>query len=109
VLAIRDVASEMQADVSLPINDLLQHLARRLPVLERGAYRRALDSLLREQPDPAVRDDLVGSAVSQSLLILEAQGFLRLEFKADVERVRLQQEDNVLDVSHVVLLTKALV
>ena len=107
LMAIREVASEMPVGVTHPINDLLQHLALRLPVLERGLYRRTLDSLLQEQPDPAVRDGQVGSPIAQSLLILEAKRFLKLEREPDVERVLLQQEENVREVSHVVLLVEA--
>jgi hypothetical protein len=108
LVAIREVLTEIQAGVSHPINEVLQHLARRLPVLEGGAYRKGLDRLLSEQPDPAVRAGHVGSGISQSLLILEATGLLRLEFKADVERAHLQHhEDNVMEVSHVVLISEA--
>ena len=103
VVAISEVAEEMTQGIAHPIDDLLQHLARRLPVLEGGAYRDTLNTLMEEPADPATRAGQVCSAIAQSLLILEAEGHLRLELKADVERVQLQDEDRTRDVSHVVL------
>jgi hypothetical protein len=101
VVAMRDVLTELPSG-GQPIAAVLQHLRKRLPVLHGGAYRRSLDSLLPDDPDPCVRRNGLDSSIAQPLFVLEDEGVLKLEQRADAERQLLLDEVERY-VSHVVI------
>lgn len=70
-------------DGQMQIEDFLNALARKLPVLSRGVLRNALVARLAVDPDPGVHNNSVDTSVAQVLRILEARGQLSLETLAD--------------------------
>jgi hypothetical protein len=100
-VAIRDVLAELPPGAQ-SVAAVLQYIRKRLPVLHGGAYRRSLDSLLPDDPDPCVRRNGLDSSIAQSLLLLEEEGILKLEQRADAERELILDEVERY-VSHVVI------
>jgi hypothetical protein len=81
-LAITDTIAQMP-DGQMQIEDFLNALARKLPVLSRGVVRSGLVARLAVDPDPGVHNNSVDTSVAQVLRILEARGRLSLETLAD--------------------------
>ena len=82
--AIRDVVCLMETG-RRPVAAFLDELTAALPVLDGGMVRRGLGEMLEEDPDPGVRGNAVDTSISQSLLILEDEGHLKLTYGADAE------------------------
>ena len=81
-LAIADAVAEMP-DGHMQIEDFLNVLARKLPVLWRGVIRNGLASRLAVDPDPGVQGGAMDTSIAQVLGILETRGRLSLETLAD--------------------------
>lgn len=105
-VAIRDVLTELPPG-DQPVAAILEHVRKRLPVLHGGACRRSLDAVLPDEPDPCVRRNGLATSLAQPLLLLEEEGLLKLEQRADAERELLFDEEERY-VSHVVIVSPEL-
>jgi hypothetical protein len=75
-------------------NELIKQIARRLPVLDTGSYRRETEEILQPEKwgEPAVGN--LSTALSFALRRLQTQGFLRLELLSDASSTRtLMRQD----------------
>jgi hypothetical protein len=82
--AVRDVVERMVSGVR-PVVTFLNEISTELPVVDGGVSRAGLRALLDEDSDPGVRANAVDTSISQSLLILEDEGRVKLIYGADAE------------------------
>lgn len=75
----------------VPIQDLLDHLAARLPVLPGGVVRVGLVRRLGADPDPGLQAGTLDTSIAQALRILASRGRLSFETLADADGVRLSR------------------
>lgn len=87
-LAVADAVAEM-GDGQMPIQDFLDALARKLPVLPGGIIRNGLVTRLIVDPDPGLQGNALDTSVAQVLRILETGGRLTWENLADAGGVFL--------------------
>jgi hypothetical protein len=80
--AIRHVLSEVMPSSRVPILDFVEQLAQRLPVLDGGSFRRAVEERMRPEAVHASPEALSPS-LSHALLRLRDEQLLRLEDLAD--------------------------
>jgi hypothetical protein len=80
--SIRHCLPEILPASRMPILDFIEHLARRLPVLDGGEYRRAVEGRMRPEAVLAAADTLSPS-LTHALLRLRDERALRLEDLAD--------------------------
>jgi hypothetical protein len=80
--AVRHVLAEVLPESRTPILDFTERLAQRLPVLDGGTYRRAVEERMRPEAVLASTDALSPS-LSHALLRLRDEQLLRLEDLAD--------------------------
>lgn len=80
--AVRPVLAEVLPEARTPILDFTERLAQRLPVLDGGTYRRAVEERMR--PDAVLASaDALSPSLSHALLRLRDEQLLRLEDLAD--------------------------
>jgi hypothetical protein len=80
--AIRDVAPPLLAGERMEVNLFVEDLARRLPVLDGGEYRRAVEARIR--PDAvAASSDQLSPSLAHALLRLRDERVLVIEDLAD--------------------------
>lgn len=92
-LAIADAVAELP-DGQMPIQDFLDSLGRKLPILPRGVIRNGLVARLGLDPDPGVQGDALDTSVAQVLRILESRGRLSLDNLADASGVFLSRSSH---------------
>lgn len=82
--AIQSTVSRLvSSGKEIPFDDFLDELADDVPVLDRGVYRKGVESKLKkekwEEPEPHE----VSTSLSRALFRLESQGLIRLEKRSD--------------------------
>lgn len=88
-LAMRSLLHEVLPESRLPILDFVERLGQRLPVVDGGSFRRAVEERMRPEAVPSSADSLSPS-LSHALLRLRDEQLLRLEDLADAPtKVRL--------------------
>lgn len=92
-VAIADAVAEMPAG-QMQVQDFLDALARKIPVLSRGVIRNGLVARLNVDPDPGVQGNALDTSVAQVLRILESRGRLTLDNLADAGGVFLSRSSS---------------
>ncbi|MDQ0679675.1 hypothetical protein QFZ30_003057 [Arthrobacter pascens] len=92
-LAIADAVAELP-NGHMPIQDFLDSICRKLPVLPGGVIRNGLVARLNVDPDPGVQGDALDTSIAQVLRILEARGHLTLDNLADASGVFLSRSSH---------------
>lgn len=89
-LPIADAIGEMSPG-SIPVQDFLNDLGQRLPVLSGGVIRKGLLRQLNIDPDPGIQGNAVDTSVAQVLRLLETRGDLSFENMADADGIFLSR------------------
>lgn len=87
-VAIRDTLPEVFTEsATLSVEDFVRRLAKAMPVLDFGEYRKKVEDILEAASWSKPQDRWLSTSLSRALKRLEVEGALRLERRADVESV----------------------
>lgn len=99
-VAIRDITLEMSRTL-YRVDDYLDELAKRLPVLSGGTTHRGFLQHTDCDPDPHASVGAIDTTIGQALLALEEDGLLVLRSESDTDRRTINLGADLLSVTHV--------
>ncbi|WP_404314134.1 protein DpdG [Prescottella equi] len=99
-VAIRDITLDMASTV-FRVDDYLDELAKRLPVLSGGTMRQGFLNHTDSDPDPHASIGALDTTVGQALLALEEEGLLVLKSESDTDRKTINLGATPRSVTHI--------
>jgi hypothetical protein len=105
-MAMRRAIEESRSEGRIGIRDFLAAIANRCPVIEGGAARLEVESLLPADRRPVSDRDGLSRSTSLAIHSLEAEGLLELQHLADSRPLLLNSIGGSRPVSHVTILNR---
>lgn len=96
----------IERDVQLPIESFLQQLAKRLPVIDGGAYRLHIEQRINEKNWSKPSNNDLSTSLSRALLRLHHAGVIKMQKLSDAGLRNLKGPNNrvLMPVTHVTVL-----
>ena len=83
-VAVRNNLDAVFTDASeLPVSEFVDRLAAQLPVLDRGSYRREVESQLNPRHWEVLKEQEISTSLTRALIRLREAGVLRLDNRSD--------------------------